>query len=83
MSKKFDVIVIGAVAAGLMCAIEAEKRNKKVLTVEHTSKITKKIRISGGGKCNLQIYIAIMKIFYRITIIFVNLLFQNIRKMIL
>ena len=52
MSKKFDVIVIGAGAAGLMCAIEAGKRNKKVLIVEHTSKITEKIRISGGGRCN-------------------------------
>ena len=52
MSKKFDVIVIGAGAAGLMCAIEAGKRNKKVLIVEHTSKIAEKIRISGGGRCN-------------------------------
>ena len=52
MNKKFDVIVIGAGAAGLMCAIEAGKRNKKVLIVEHTSKIAEKIRISGGGKCN-------------------------------
>ena len=52
MSKKFDVIVIGAGAAGLMCAIEAGKRNKKVLIIEHTSKIAEKIRISGGGRCN-------------------------------
>ena len=52
MSKKFDVIIIGAGAAGLMCAIEAGKRNKKVLIVEHTSKIAEKIRISGGGRCN-------------------------------
>ena len=42
MSKKFDVIVIGAGAAGLMCAIEAGKRNKRVLIVEHTSKIAEK-----------------------------------------
>ncbi len=52
MSKKFDVIIIGAGAAGLMCAIEAGKRNKKVLIIEHTSKIAEKIRISGGGRCN-------------------------------
>ena len=42
MSKKFDVIIVGAGAAGLMCAIDAGKRNKKVLIVEHTSKIAKK-----------------------------------------
>ena len=52
MNRNFDVVVIGAGAAGLMCAIEAGKRNKKVLIVEHSSKITKKIRISGGGRCN-------------------------------
>jgi len=52
MNRNFDVIVIGAGAAGLMCAIEAGKRNKKVLIIEHTSKIGEKIRISGGGRCN-------------------------------
>ena len=52
MNRNFDVVVIGAGAAGLMCAIEAGKRNKKVLIVEHSSKIAEKIRISGGGKCN-------------------------------
>ncbi len=52
MNKKFDVIIVGAGAAGLMCAIEAGKRNKNVLIVEHTSKIGEKIRISGGGRCN-------------------------------
>ena len=52
MSKKFDVIIIVACAAGLMYAIKAGKRNKKVLIVEHTSKIAEKIRISGGGRCN-------------------------------
>ena len=52
MKKKFDVLIIGAGAAGLMCAIEAGKRNKKVLVIEHTEKIGEKIRISGGGKCN-------------------------------
>ena len=52
MSRNFDVVVIGAGAAGLMCAIEAGKRNKKVLIIEHSSKIAEKIRISGGGRCN-------------------------------
>ena len=52
MKKNFDVVVIGAGAAGLMCAIEAGKRNKKVLIIEHSSKIAEKIRISGGGRCN-------------------------------
>ncbi len=52
INKNFDVVVIGAGAAGLMCAIEAGKRNKKVLIIEHSSKIAEKIRISGGGRCN-------------------------------
>ena len=52
MQKNFDVIIIGAGAAGLMCGIEAGKRNRKVLIIEHTSKIAEKIRISGGGRCN-------------------------------
>ena len=42
MNRNFDVIVIGAGAAGLMCAIEAGKRNKKVLIIEHSSKIAEK-----------------------------------------
>ncbi|MDG1436470.1 MAG: NAD(P)/FAD-dependent oxidoreductase [Rickettsiaceae bacterium] len=48
----YDVIVVGAGAAGLMAAISAGKNGKKVLLVEHTSKIGEKIRISGGGRCN-------------------------------
>ncbi len=48
----FDVIIIGAGAAGLMCAIESGKRNKKVLVIDHAKKIGEKIRISGGGRCN-------------------------------
>jgi predicted Rossmann fold flavoprotein len=49
---KYDVIIIGAGAAGLMCAIEAGKRGRKVLLIEHAEKIGKKILISGGGRCN-------------------------------
>lgn len=48
----YDVIVVGAGAAGLMAAISAGKNGKKILLVEHTSKIGEKIRISGGGRCN-------------------------------
>lgn len=48
----YDVIIIGAGAAGLMCAIEAGKRGRKVLVIEHAEKLGKKILISGGGRCN-------------------------------
>jgi len=50
--QKYDVIIIGAGAAGLMSAIEAGKRGRKVLIVDHSRKIGEKIRISGGGRCN-------------------------------
>jgi predicted Rossmann fold flavoprotein len=50
--QKFDVIIVGAGAAGLMSAIEAGKRGRKVLLVDHAKKIGEKIRISGGGRCN-------------------------------
>src|ERR1700674_3128466 len=49
---KWDVIVIGAGAAGLFCAIEAGKRGRKVLVLEHADRVGKKILISGGGRCN-------------------------------
>ncbi len=52
MSEKFDVVIIGAGAAGLMCAIKAGERNKKVCLIDHCKNIGEKIRISGGGKCN-------------------------------
>ncbi len=48
----WDVIVIGAGAAGLMCAIEAGKRGRRVLVLEHNERVGKKIAISGGGRCN-------------------------------
>ncbi len=50
--KIYDVIIIGAGAAGLMCAIEASKRGRKVLLLEGSEKAGKKILISGGGRCN-------------------------------
>lgn len=48
----FDCIIIGGGAAGLMAAITAGQRGKRVALIEHTSKIGEKIRISGGGRCN-------------------------------
>lgn len=51
-STKFDVIIVGAGAAGLMCAIEAGKRGRSVLVLDHANRIGKKILLSGGGRCN-------------------------------
>lgn len=48
----YDVIIIGAGAAGLMCAIEAGKRGRRVWLIDHMTRIAEKIRISGGGRCN-------------------------------
>lgn len=48
----FDVVIIGAGAAGLMCAQQAGARGRKVLIVDHSTKLAEKIRISGGGRCN-------------------------------
>lgn len=50
--KHFDVVVLGAGAAGMMCAIEAGKRGRSVMVVEHAKNPGEKIRISGGGRCN-------------------------------
>jgi hypothetical protein len=51
-AQAFDVIVLGAGAAGLMCAIEAGKAGKRVTLIERADRIGKKILISGGGRCN-------------------------------
>src|SRR5215813_13895541 len=50
--RRFDAIVLGAGAAGLMCAIEAGKRGRRVAVLERADEIGKKILISGGGRCN-------------------------------
>ena len=50
--RKFDVVIIGAGAAGMMCAIQAGERGRSVLLVDHAKSAGDKIRISGGGKCN-------------------------------
>jgi predicted Rossmann fold flavoprotein len=48
----FDVVILGGGAAGLMCAIEAGKRGRRVAVLEHAERLGKKILISGGGRCN-------------------------------
>ena len=52
VNRKYDVIILGAGAAGLMCAMEAGKRGRRVLVLERADRIGKKILISGGGRCN-------------------------------
>jgi predicted Rossmann fold flavoprotein len=51
-NHSFDAIILGAGAAGLMCAIEAGKRGRRVAVLEHADRPGKKILISGGGRCN-------------------------------
>ena len=51
-THNFDAIILGAGAAGLMCAIEAGKRGRRVAVLEHADRPGKKILISGGGRCN-------------------------------
>src|SRR4030095_329129 len=48
----YDVVVVGAGAAGMMCAATAGQRGRRVLLLEHYQKLGEKIRISGGGRCN-------------------------------
>jgi len=52
LTHQFDVVVIGAGAAGLFCAAQAGQRGLKVLLLDHSEKVAEKIRISGGGRCN-------------------------------
>jgi predicted Rossmann fold flavoprotein len=52
VNQKYDVVILGAGAAGLMCAMEAGKRSRRVLVLERADRIGKKILISGGGRCN-------------------------------
>ena len=51
-SNYYDVIIVGAGAAGLMCAITAGQRGRRVLVLDHANKVGKKILMSGGGRCN-------------------------------
>jgi hypothetical protein len=50
--ERFDVVIVGAGAAGMMCAIEAGKRGRSVVVLDHAKAPGEKIRISGGGRCN-------------------------------
>src|SRR6201996_974844 len=52
MAGSFDVVVLGAGAAGVMCAAQAGKRGRRVLLLEHGEVVGRKILISGGGRCN-------------------------------
>jgi predicted Rossmann fold flavoprotein len=52
MTHSFDALIFGGGAAGLMCAIEAGKRGRRVAVLEHADRLGKKILISGGGRCN-------------------------------
>ena len=52
MAHSHDVLVIGGGAAGLMCALTAGQRGKRVLVIEHANRVGKKILMSGGGRCN-------------------------------
>ena len=51
-AQSFDVVVLGAGAAGMMCAAEAGRRSRRVLLLEHGEQVGRKILISGGGRCN-------------------------------
>ena len=50
--ESFDALIVGGGAAGLMCAIAAGRRGRRVLVIEHANRIGKKILMSGGGRCN-------------------------------
>ena len=52
MNDRFDAIVLGGGAAGLMCALVAGRRGRRVLVLEHANRVGKKILMSGGGRCN-------------------------------
>jgi predicted Rossmann fold flavoprotein len=52
LNHKFDALIVGAGAAGLMCAVVAGKRGRRVAVIEHSDRPGKKILISGGGRCN-------------------------------
>ena len=54
MAESFDALIIGAGAAGLMCAIAAGRRGRRVLVIEHANRVGKKILMSGGGRCNFS-----------------------------
>ncbi len=56
IANHYDAIIVGAGAAGLLCAFTAAQRGRRVLVVEKSKKIGKKILMSGGGRCNFTNY---------------------------
>ena len=71
---KYDVIIIGAGAAGLMCAAIAGQRGRSVLVLDHANKAGKKILMSGGGRCNFTNYYVEPDRYLVITLIFAKVL---------
>ena len=63
MTSDYDAIIVGGGAAGLMCAIEAGNRGRRVLVVEHAEEVGKKILISGGGRCNFTNHLAVPEMY--------------------
>ena len=60
-----DVLIIGAGASGLYCAMTAAQRGRSVLVLDHANKAGKKILMSGGGRCNFTNYVVEPEEFYR------------------
>ena len=81
--KCVDVVVIGAGAAGLMCASEAGRRGRRVLLLDHSRKLAEKIRISGGGRCNFTNLFTDPSAFLSNNAHFVNQHSADIRNMTL
>jgi hypothetical protein len=52
LTQDFDLIITGACAAGLMCAVEVNKRGRRTLLLDNAANVGQKIRISGGGRAN-------------------------------
>ena len=83
MTFDYDVVIIGAGAAGLMCAIEAGKRGRRVLVLNHGNKLAENIRISGGGAATSPISMQMMTNFCHKIYTSANLPCGNIANMIL
>jgi heterodisulfide reductase subunit A-like polyferredoxin len=78
----FDLIVIGAGAAGMMCAATAGQRGKRVLLIDHAVKLAEKYAFLAEVVATLRIYMPDLKIFYQTILIFVKVLCLAIRRRI-